>query len=480
LWSCLSVIILCIWTVLYLNVPVQIVPKSTSQKYGLKFERLLGKVKWMSLIVVAPELLLGKAMVDLLSVLHSENEMKELANIDEVDWTITHAYFANMDGFSLHFSNVATGMANVEHDGVDHDGNKKVERGTVQEGNIAGESSVPEQKIPNTLDLEAGEERPQVGTGSVDIQPSLTSNLDPSSPSERLSRTESLVSVGSSREDPSGDIQGVPILKDSFNKELATPSTRYGEQIWCLDNRNKSLANKAMDALMESLEGDRSLGLRSRQRNIIALQGNMWVLDAAQLRLAREYGILEHLPKIPEHDLEDQNKGDALVKALAVLQGLWLVIQLLVRWSKHLSSSQLELVAAAYAGCSIFTYILFWSKPKDVGQPREFPATSYPTAEEMLAIAMEGPTTFFHYREGYWMPNNTVHRIRRSKNQGADTADRYPRITFMIGSVTGAVIFGTPHLLAWNFAFLTTVERLIWRIAAILVVVLPVLGWSSI
>jgi hypothetical protein len=85
LWSCLSVIILCIWTVLHLNVPVQIVPKSTSQKYGLKFGRLLGKVKWMSLMVVAPELLLGKAMVDLLSVLHSENEMKELANIGEVD-----------------------------------------------------------------------------------------------------------------------------------------------------------------------------------------------------------------------------------------------------------------------------------------------------------------------------------------------------------------------------------------------------------
>jgi hypothetical protein len=231
-----------------------------------------------------------------------------------------------------------------------------------------------------------------------------------------------------------------------------------------------------MNALMQSLEGDPSLRLRSRQRNLIALQGNIWVLDAAQLRLAREYGVLEHLPKIPEYDLEDQNKGDALVKALAVLQGLWLIVQLLVRWSKHLPSSQLELVAAAYAGCSMFTYVLFWSKPKDVGQPRDFPAARYPTAEEILAIAMEGPTTVFHYREGYWMPNNTVHRIRRSKDQESDTADRYPRITFMIGSVTGAVIFGTPHLFAWNFTFPTTAERLIWRVAAILVVILPVMG----
>jgi hypothetical protein len=227
-----------------------------------------------------------------------------------------------------------------------------------------------------------------------------------------------------------------------------------------------------MSTLMES---DPSLRLRSRQRNLIALQGNLWILDAAQLRLAREFGILEHLPKIPELDLEDQNKGDALVKALAVLQGLWLIVQLLVRWSRHLPSSQLELVAAAYAGCSMFTYALFWSKPKDVGQPRDFPAARYPTAEEILAIAMEGPTTFFHYREGYWMPNNTVHRIRWSKNKEPDTADRFPRISFMIGSATGAVIFGAPHLFAWNFVFPTTVERLLWRIASLLVVVLPIL-----
>jgi hypothetical protein len=423
-------------------------------------------------MVVAPELLLGKAMVDLLSAVHSENEMKHWADLDGVEWTVTHAYFANMGGFSLHFRDAAIRMPNV-----DHDGSENIEENAVQEGSIDRRISVPEQEIPTTMDLEVRtEERPQVGTGSVDNKPPLTSKLGPSSPSGGLSRTEGLVPVRPSHEDPSGDVQGVPILKDSFNKELSTSSTRHGHQMWCLDNKNQHMTNRAMDALMESLESDPSLRLRSRQRNLIALQGSVWVLDAAQLRLAREFGVLEHPPNIPEHDLEDQNKGDALVKALAVLQGLWLIVQLIVRWSKHLPSSQLELVAAAYAGCSMLTYVLFWFKPKDVGQPRDFPAARYPTAEEILEIAMEGPTTVFHYREGYWMPNNTVHRIRRSKNQETDTADRYPRITFMIGSVTSAIIFGTPHLFAWNFAFPTTVERLIWRIAAVLVVILPVLG----
>ncbi|KAH9203145.1 hypothetical protein DL95DRAFT_321991 [Leptodontidium sp. 2 PMI_412] len=370
LWSSLSVIILCVWTVHHLNVPVQILPGSTSQMYGLKFQRVIGKTKWMLLMVLAPELLLGKALVDLLSALHSEKDMKDLADQDGAKWTITHAYFANMGGFYLHLRDTA-----IQTTGVEGEANRSYLSTGTQEG---------------------------------------------------------------------------PILKDSFGKKLGTPSTRHGRQTWCLDNINQRLANTAMDSLMER---EPSLRLRSRQRNLMALQGNFWVLDAAQLRLAREFGVLEHLPQISEHDLEDQNKGDALVKALAVAQSLWLIVQLLVRFAKHLPSSQLELMAAAFAGCSSFTYVLFWFKPKDVGQPRHFRATRYPTAEEVLAIAMEGPTTFFHYRE-----------------------DRYPRISFLIGSVTGAIIFGFPHLFAWNFAFPTTIERLIWRIAAVLAVVLPVVG----
>ena len=165
-----------------------------------------------------------------------------------------------------------------------------------------------------------------------------------------------MVPVDSDHEDLSTGTQEGPILKDSFGKKLGTPSTRHGRQTWCLDKRNQRLANIAMDSLMER---EPSLRLRSRQRNLMALQGNFWVLDATQLRLAREFGVLEYLPQISEHDLEDQNKGDPLVKALAVAQGIWLIVQLLVRFAKHLPSSQLQLMATVFAGCSSFTYVLF-------------------------------------------------------------------------------------------------------------------------
>jgi len=406
-----------------------------------------------------------------------------------------------MGGFYLHFRDPI-----IQLTGVEGEANRSCEQETAQ-GNTATETSILDQRIPTTLDHGGvrTRERPGVGTSSVENLPQVIDNEGTTSEDDRggqqnsglelsnaaedrnsnLVRTSRpgginrpttlvlVVPVDSDHEDLSTGTQEGPILKDSFGKKLGTPSTRHGRQTWCLDKRNQSLANTAMDSLMER---EPSLRLRSRQRNLMALQGNFWVLDATQLRLAREFGVLEHLPQISEHDLEDQNKGDALVKALAVAQSVWLIVQLLVRFAKHLPSSQLELMAAAFAGCSSFTYVLFWFKPKDAGQPRHFRATRYPTAEEVLAIAMEGPTTFFHYREGYWIPNNTVHRIHWSKNQEPDSADRYPRISFLIGSVTGAIIFGVPHLFAWNFAFPTTIERLIWRIAAVLAVVLPVVG----
>lgn len=89
---------------------------------------------------------------------------------------------------------------------------------------------------------------------------------------------------------------------------------------------------------------------------------------------------------------------------------------------------------------------------------------------------MEGPSTFFHYREGYWMPNNAVHRVQWGKGRDLDVADRYPRWLFIIGSAGGALIFGIPHLFAWNFAFPTDTEKLLWRIAASATVGLPVVG----
>ena len=555
-WASLSVIILCTWTVLHLNVPVHIRTPKKRQKYGLKFRLLLRKLKWMALMVVAPECLLGKAWVDMLSAHFSTKEMECFAKADEVEWTLTHAYFANMGGFALEFGardvgNIpgvtAAERMTVHHRRGGRGGGREVDQqgNNNDEGKVSnrdresattvldGESTSPEDsfqlgmcgRLAGTGSEEQNEEHGREQNGEQARQQSREQNggqsgnqdgeqnrgllrHDTSTEEEsRIQESEQLAINGATIVDPRQSPQLVGnsqesqarnsldlnrntttlrggmqpdnrsrdqiedgVLTDLYDEELRFPPHWQGDVVWRSDKTNVRLVNAAMQQL-ES-EG-RSLRLRSRQRNLLALQGNIWILDAAQLRLARELKILRHLPQIAEHDLEDQNKGDTLVKAIAVLQTSWLILQLLVRFAKHLPSSLLELVAAAFAACSVCIYGLFWCKPKDVGTPWYFSAR-YPTEAEILEIAKEGPTTFFHYRESYWIPNNAVHRIQRCGDH--DTADGLPRLHFIGGSATGAVIFGAFHLFAWAFTFPTPVERLLWRITALLTITLPLAG----
>ncbi|KAF2680198.1 hypothetical protein K458DRAFT_434580 [Lentithecium fluviatile CBS 122367] len=138
LWSCLTTIITCTWTVLHLNVP------SYSDSATIKIFR---KVKWMAIAIIFPEVVLSKAVLDLQYAMADLLEMKRLelrhknctkyekeyadpdkteeALLDEEDesnhgedqaetsreyvggrslfhkshvWTLTHSYFANMGG----------------------------------------------------------------------------------------------------------------------------------------------------------------------------------------------------------------------------------------------------------------------------------------------------------------------------------------------------------------------------------------------
>ncbi|KAJ0118334.1 hypothetical protein J7T55_009117 [Diaporthe amygdali] len=64
-----------------------------------------------------------------------------------------------------------------------------------------------------------------------------------------------------------------------------------------------------------------------------ALCGDEWVLNAKQLWLAAEMGLIA-LPKVTERHIQDKNK------------------------TQGISTSQSEAVALAYAVCAVFTYIL--------------------------------------------------------------------------------------------------------------------------
>lgn len=63
---------------------------------------------------------------------------------------------------------------------------------------------------------------------------------------------------------------------------------------------------------------------------------------------------------ITEDEIEDKSKANALIKATAVLQSLWLVVQCCARAEQGLPITPLELATTAFVGCTLVTYVAWF------------------------------------------------------------------------------------------------------------------------
>lgn len=86
IWSCLLTISLCSWSVLFLNVPER---KDSSY--------LRSKLSWLAFTIFFPEMLLAFAQKQWLAARQSVAGMASLGH----SWSLRHAFFANMGGFTL-------------------------------------------------------------------------------------------------------------------------------------------------------------------------------------------------------------------------------------------------------------------------------------------------------------------------------------------------------------------------------------------
>jgi len=95
---------------------------------------------------------------------------------------------------------------------------------------------------------------------------------------------------------------------------------------------------------------------------------NSGLVDLCSLttvQLARCWEYFEDF-ELSEAEIKDKSKADLFTKTIALVQisSLWLSI--IVRASRHLAFSQLELVTLAFAICGVFTYSFRWYKPQGV------------------------------------------------------------------------------------------------------------------
>ncbi|KAL7789775.1 hypothetical protein V8C37DRAFT_417714 [Trichoderma ceciliae] len=103
LWSSLFTIIACTWTLQHPNIPEERNGRYPGRLGDLKWwlKRFCKDMTWMIITVIAPEVIISAAFFDLLAAHHNCERLKAYAKEDDITWSLSHSYYANMGGFVI-------------------------------------------------------------------------------------------------------------------------------------------------------------------------------------------------------------------------------------------------------------------------------------------------------------------------------------------------------------------------------------------
>jgi hypothetical protein len=409
LWSCLFTLLICTWTVQHLNVPKQ-TPDCDKLKERLfeTLKRSRTKIKWMIVTLMVPEFLVGRAIQDYMMAKKSRHDMRKFAQADRVEWTWTHAYYANMGGFILEVDTTPI-APRVVHDST---------------------------KEPS---IHAIALSPSTSTGTGNHP-----RLDPQDNGARGSQENQGVSPG-------------PTEETNQEQQTQTPDVVHDIEAPSSNTPPNVPGSSAPNTSPEN----------AQHAKVYAYP------NADQIHKMREDLIIKRLLDIPVKQISDKSKGDAFIKGTAILQVLWLIIQVIARGIKHLPVSQLEIAVIAFAACTIITYIFSFPKPQNVTVADLICSDPIPLAKIKEVESLNDRGTSWSQ---YLALKRNVDMLSPIPNDADfDHLSGSKILTYMdVGMVGAGTIFGSLHLIAWNFHFPTPLESLLWKLSSVyLAAVLP-------
>ena len=201
------------------------------------------------------------------------------------------------------------------------------------------------------------------------------------------------------------------------------------------------------------------------------------------LRLPKRF----QFPSTTEVEIMDKSKTDEFVKAFALIQILWLVIQCIARVVQNLAVSTLEISTVCYIPCTIATYYFWWHKPYDVSSivvlewvPEFNDGTNAEPhlRDELLSLEsrhhdrsfLRTPIAIFNvFLEIFLHESRWVNRRRSDKERWS-----YGNMLSIV-----SFVFGGLHCIAWNFHFASEWEKWAWRSSCILIGACLPLSWLS-
>ncbi|KAK8078248.1 hypothetical protein PG996_004418 [Apiospora saccharicola] len=493
-WSCTSILILCSWSILHLNVPAQYTPQSRSQKIRRLIWLTRRKVQWMLISLAAPEYILAKAILSHRSARLNLPRLKTYADEDGVPWSMAHNFLADMGGIVIYFPEDLSTGNEEEREAPASAPNQHISSASSQErisdtaeqnSDAISQSHIPAKhsELSSSAGAEPGVFRPDPtsvtqGGGQVIMSLALTRSPQPQRNSSRIARDrvedwielEHVPRAGMGQREEAlpptnqqAKLEKPQSERERLRSKQAKANDKYGTTAWRWHIHNESIAK----AFQLRYGGKTHSNARKR---VYAMESNLWVLTATQLEYARSCGIISKVPRITYDEIADKGKGDLVAKALAISQAIWLILQLAARAEAKKPSSQLEIATLAFSILAIVTYILLFEYPQDLRVPIQTHASRLPSTDEFQTILDMAPSLFLGAASSgdTSIPNDAVPVV------GKD--DDLELVYLMLGTTIGSFVFGCIHLLAWNSGYPNETERILWIVSSFITALVPALA----
>ena len=194
-------------------------------------------------------------------------------------------------------------------------------------------------------------------------------------------------------------------------------------------------------------------------------------LTTRQFGFLRKTDVIKESPKISEEYIGDKSKTDFFTKGIAVLQISELIMSLIARATRHLAISQLEIITVAFAVCAVVTYCFSWNKPQDVKTETTILIRRRLSDKEERDIMALQPKELLDLLTGTVTETRGA-QFKRIHNGCIELSDSIVQ-PVSVWLTLAVMVFGAIHLAAWNFAFPSTAERVMWRMSSTAITVLP-------
>lgn len=495
LWTSLLTIFLCTWTVQHLTIPPPNAPRLAN---------VWRKIKWMMVVIIAPEFMVGKSFSDWVSAAASEScpAMQEHAIKSGTRWTTTHAFYANMGGFLVHGVNCHPALDECTCAVSVPPATRAGSRHSLSPQTSTEPPAITAAMLPTCRDRESNglaSPTPQDGaaleSSATDVDMVAATNVPSTQVTPVTDGTTAKPTLAArqgeksnARTSPTAQPEALlePSLKE-VDIEAAARKVPSAQNTPVVDGNTTTLGNRLKKWILHP-KGRNHIWRERPPRNLVD-HGQSWckwcervnfpfAANSAQLCVLLSSGIIGQLPSITEDQINDKSKEDIVIKILALLQVLQLVVELIIRKVYDLPTSQLEIAALSFSVCAAIVYLLWLRKPKDIQLPTDVYITRDLNDADKEQLSWLNSTRYFKYAlsnishtiPGQYIANDFYNT--ESLLWPANPSGRLKSIVVLtgedVGFAVGGLIFGAFHCLAWNFVFPTLIEQTLWRVSSAL------------